>query len=267
MSQSLYIIESLQRGLQVLSLFNRETPSLSLTEIKEAAGLNKTTAFRIISTLETAGYLERDSETKRYRPGLKVLQLGFTVIASLEFREIARPYLRRLSKEVDETVSLSLLDDMEVVYVDRVRNQQIVGVVLGIGSRIPAHCGSMGKVMLAHLPPEELAQWLSRPLHPCTPNSVADPTQLAAELAQIHAQGYAINDQELEIGLRAVAAPIWNNHNQVVAAINITGSVRTISYERLVTGLATSVKETAVQISQALGYDYSTLNAAVPSSR
>ncbi|MFQ5422208.1 MAG: IclR family transcriptional regulator [Anaerolineae bacterium] len=254
MPQTPYQIESLRRGLQVLSLFDRDTGALSLTEIKNAAGLNKTTAFRIISTLESAGYLERDPETKKYRPGLKVLQLGFTAIASLEFRQVARPYLRQLSQGVNETVSLSVLDGMEVVYVDRVRKQQIVGVVLGIGSRIPAQCGSMGKVMLAHLPAEELAQRLSQPLTPCTPHSISDRAAFEAELAQVRRQGYAFNNEELEIGLHAVAAPIWDHTNHVVAAINVTGSARTISQHRMVEELAPKVRETAVQISQALGY-------------
>ncbi|MFQ5399775.1 MAG: IclR family transcriptional regulator [Anaerolineae bacterium] len=255
MAQSPYTIESLRRGLQVLALFDHDTPTLSLTEIKDAAGLNKTTAFRIVSTLESANYLERDPATKRYRPGLKVLRLGFTALSSLEFRQAARPYLRQLSKEVGETVSLSVLDGMDVVYVDRVRNHQIVGVVLGIGSRIPAHCGSMGKVMLAHLPPEELAQRLNQALEPCTPNSIVDRAAFEADLAQVRRRGYALNDEELEIGLRAVAAPIWDNHDQVVAAINITGTARTISHERMIGELAPKVMATAAQISQALGYE------------
>lgn len=255
MAKSAYTIEALLRGLQILSLFSRERPQLSLTQIKEAANLNKSTAFRAISTLETAGYLERDPETKRYRPGLKVLQLGFAAIASLELRQVARPYLERLSQEVGETISLSILDSMEVVYVDRVRNQQIVGVVLGLGSRIPANCASMGKVMLAHLPPDELEQRLhSGQFVACTPHSQLDPKQLQEELAQIRQQGYALNNEELEIGLRAVAAPIWDHHNRVVAAINITGSVRTISLERMVNVLAPKVCHAAAQISQALGY-------------
>jgi IclR family transcriptional regulator, pca regulon regulatory protein len=254
MPQTPYQIESLLRGLQVLSLYNRDTSALSLTEIKDAASLNKTTAFRIISTLESAGYLERDPETKKYRPGLKVLQLGFTAIASLEFRQVARPYLRQLSQDVDETVSLSVLDGMEVVYIDRVRTQQIVGVILGIGSRIPAQCGSMGKVMLAHLPADDLAQRLRQPLTPCTPHSITDRAAFMVQLNQIRQQGYAFNDEELEIGLRAVAAPIWDHTNHVVAAINVTGSVRTISSQRMVEELAPMVRDTAVQVSQALGY-------------
>jgi len=254
MPPSTYTIEALQRGLHVLSLFTRETPSLSLTEIKDAAALNKTTAFRIIATLEAAGYLVRNPRTKQYRPSLKVLQLGFTAVSSLEFRDIARPYLQQLSQDVDETVSLSVLDGLDVVYVDRIRRKQIVGVVLGIGSRIPAQCGSMGKVMLAHLPSEELTQRLNNSLAPCTPHTIIDQAAFAKELAQVREQGYALNDEELEIGLRAVAAPVWDHTNQVVAAINVTGSVRTISQQRMVEDLAPKLKDTAVQISSSLGY-------------
>jgi IclR family pca regulon transcriptional regulator len=254
MSQSQYQIDSLLRGLHVLSLFDRETSPLSLTEIKNAAGLNKTTAFRIVSTLVSAGYLERDPETKCYRPSLKVLQLGFSAISSLEFRQVARPYLRELSRDTNESVSLSVLDGMDVVYVDRFRRQQIVGVVLGIGSRIPAQCASMGKVMLAYMPPDELVQRLDQVLMPCTPHTLIDRTKFEAELTQIRNQGFALNDEELEIGLRAVAAPIWDHTHQVVAAINVTGSVRTISHQRMIDELAPKVRETAEKISGTLGY-------------
>ncbi len=255
MTQSTYTIESLRRGLHVLSLFSREQPTLTLSEIVQQSNLNKTTAFRIVSTLETAEYLSRDPQTRQYRPGLKVLQLGFTAVSSLEFRQVARPYLQQLSHKIGETVSMTVLDGMELIYIDRVRNHQIVGVVLGIGSRIPAHCASMGKAILAYLEDEELNGRLqAAPLTPCTAQTILSNEQLHADLAQVRQQGYAINDEELELGLRAVAAPIWSNNNQVVAAINITGSVHTISRQRLVEELAPKVVDTAVQISQALGY-------------
>ncbi len=251
-----YTVEALLRGLKVLSLFNRERSALTLTEIVEASGLNKSTAFRVVATLESAGYLDRHLDTRRYQPGLKVLQLGFTAISSLEFRQVARPYLVKLSEETGETVSLSILDGIEVVYVDRVRNRQIVGVVLGIGSRIPAHCASMGKVMLAHLKASELESRLNRAqLTPCTEFSKISRKQLDAELASVRAQGFATNNEELEIGLRAIAAPIWDHNGQVAAAINAAGSVRTISTDRLHNQLARQVRATALQISQALGYE------------
>lgn len=250
-----YILETLLRGLNILSLFTRETPALTQTEIAATAKLNKTTVFRILTTLEEAGYLIRDPDTKRYRPGLKVFQLGFAAISSFEVREVARPYLERLSGQIGETVSLSVLDGFEVVYVDRVRNRQIVGVLFGMGSRIPAHCASMGKAMLAHLPAEELRDRLrNASLEPCTPSSLTDRGALEAELARVREQGYATNDEELEAGLRAVAAPIWDDSGQVIAAINITGSANRISRERMLGELAGAVRHTAAQISQALGY-------------
>lgn len=255
MSASKYTVETLRRGLNILSLFTRETPALTLTEITTAADLNKTTVFRILSTLENAGFLRRDLDTKRYRPGLKVLQLGFASISSLEVRQLARPYLEQLSQQVGETVSLSVLDGLEIIYVDRVRYRQIVGVVLGMGSRLPAHCVSMGKAVLANLPPEELHQQLDKvELKPCTPNTLIDRDAFETEIARVREQGYATNDEELEMGLRAVAAPIWDNSRQVVAAINISGSTSNISREKMVGELAQAVLHTAAQISQALGY-------------
>jgi IclR family pca regulon transcriptional regulator len=253
---SLYTIEALQRGLGVLALFNRESPELSLKEIVDRAGLNKSTAFRVVSTLESSGYLEKDPNTKRYRPGLKVLQLGFTAISSLEFRQVARPYISRLSSETNETVSLGVLDEMEVVYVDRVRSRRmIVGVILGLGSRIPAHCASLGKVLLAFLPADELKEKIhGSQLTPCTSNSINDYASLERELAKVREQGYSTNYEELESGLRAVAAPIWNQNQQVVAAINVSGSVRTISSQRIENDLAPKVCDVADQISQSLGY-------------
>ncbi len=249
-----YRVVALARGLAILSLFKPATGELSLTEIAESTGLSKSTAFRLVRTLKEAGYLVRDARSQGYRPGLKVLALGFTALSGLRIREVARPYLESLSKETGETVSLSQLDGMEVVYVDRVRNRSIVGVVLGLGSRIPAQCASMGKAMLAHLPAEELnARLRGASLNPCTPHGAASEGAFRRELAQVRARGFALNDQELEIGLRAVAAPIWDHNRQVVAAINATGCERTISRRRMVDDLAPRVMKAARRISLAIG--------------
>ena len=255
MAENQYTLSTLLRGLSILSLFSQNTPTLSLTEIAQAAAINKTTTFRMVNTLEEAGYLVRDAETKRYRPGIRVLQLGFAALANLELRQAARPFLERLSQAVGETVSLSVLDGMELIYIDRVRNRQIVGVVLGLGSRLPAHCASMGKAMLAFLPPEELEQRLSQaPLKACTPNSIVDRKALISELEKVRRQGFATNDEELEMGLRAVAAPVWDRSRQVVAAVNATGSAAMISRQRLLAELAPAVTQTAKEISRVLGY-------------
>jgi IclR family pca regulon transcriptional regulator len=255
MAESKYTIDALLRGLSILSLFTRETQSFGLADITAATGLNKTTAFRILTTLEQAGYLRRDPDTRRYHPGVKVLQLGLAAISGLDVHQVARPYLEQLSERMRETVSMSILDGRDIVFIDRVFNRQIVGMVPGLGSRVPAHCASMGKAMLANLPPEELRCWIEEaPLEPCTPNSLTGRRAFEAELERVREQGYAANDEELEIGLRAVAAPIWDGSGRVVAAANITGSASTISRDRLFNELAPAVKETASQISFALGY-------------
>lgn len=256
MSSDKYFIESLARGLEVLSLFTRERPSFSLSEIVEAGGLNKSRAFRIVSTLETIGYLERDDITRRYRPGLKVLNLGFTALTSLDVRQAARPYLERLSRQLGETVSIGVLEGLDQIYVDRIRANNILGIVLGLGSRLPAHCGSMGKVLLAHLPVEELAARLDgAPLGPCTPQTVTDHATLLAELTQVREQGYALNDEELVRGLRAAAAPLWGPSGEVVAAMNCSVQADDYSRDAIETHVVPAVIATAHQISQAMGYE------------
>jgi IclR family transcriptional regulator, pca regulon regulatory protein len=253
--QSRYTVEALVRGLEILELFTYENPSLSLTEIVSFLNSNKATVFRALSTLEMMGYLEHDEATRRYQPALKVLQLGFRAINNLEVRQVARPYLERLAREVDETVSLAMLDGPNMVYIDRIRNQAIVGVVLDVGSRLPAHCTSLGKVLLADLPPHDLEVFMKtaefRPYTSCT---VTDPAVLLSELSKIRESGYAVCDGELAVGLRAVGAPIRNNNRKAVAAVNVSGSEATISLERLQWEIIPALTETARQISFALGY-------------
>ena len=253
--RSRYTIEALSRGLEVLSLFRAENPSLSLTQIVTAMRSSKSTIFRVLSTLETMGYLEHDPATRRYAPALKVLQLGFTAINGLEVRQVARPYLERLAIELDETVSLGVLDGLDLVYVDRVRNHAIVGVLLNIGSHLPAHCTALGKVLMAALPPDELDRRLaSTELASLTPDTITDPAALRSELSRVRKQGYALCDGDLAVGLRAVGAPIRNYGGKAIAAINVTGSEATISLQRLENEIVPALLGTAARISLALGY-------------
>jgi len=255
--QSRYSVEALARGLEILELFTYENPSLSLTEIVSALNSNKATVFRALSTLEMMGYLEHDGATRRYRPALKVLQLGFRAINNLEVRQVARLYLERLSREVDETVSLAMLDGPDMVYVDRIRNQAIVGVVLDVGSHLPAYCTSLGKVLLADLAAHDLEMLMkTMELRPYTSSTITDPAVLLSELSEIRRRGYAVCDGELAPGLRAVGAPIRDNNRKAVAAVNVSGSEATISPERLEQEIIPALLETARQISIALGYPY-----------
>ena len=252
---SRYNIEALARGLDILELFSPQNSSLNLTEVASLLTLNKSTVFRLLSTLETMGYLDRDRETRRYRPSLKILHLGYNVINSLEVRQVARPHLESLAREVEETVSLCVLDGNHVTYVDRVRNKSIVGVMLKVGSRIPSHCATVGKVLLADLTPDELDIYLNgTELTQCTSRTIGGREALLDELVKAREKGYAICDGELAVGLRAAGAPIYNHQQKAIAAINVTGSSTTISIKRLKKLIVPAVVRTAAQISFALGY-------------
>ena len=253
-SESRYQVEALARGLAILELFTREVPTLSLSEVVAALEINKSTAYRFLTTLETMGYLERNPSSRRYFPSLKVLQLGFRAI-NLDVRHAARPYLEHLAEKLCETVSMGVMNGADVIYIDRVRNRSIVGVVLEVGSRLPAHAVTIGKVLLADYSQDKLEVFFEKAkLKGYGPKTITTREGFLAELCLAREQGYAICDEELTPGLRAAGAPIRDHHGKSVAAINVSGSVSTISLERLKTEIVPAVVETARQISQAVGY-------------
>jgi len=255
-----YFVESLRRGLQVLEAFSEKDHSLTLTEISSAVEMNKSTAFRFVYTLENLGYLERDPETKRYRPGLKVLSLGFVALNSLELAQIARPYLKAMSKQCGETTNMTVRDGDQIVYVARNKTQQVISVNLQLGSRLPVHCTSMGKALLIDFSREELWQLLGEGPYPVMgPNTITTLDGLAAELEQVQRRGYAINDEELAAGLRSVAAPVRGRQSQVAAAINISIPSARASRQEMEQSLAVMALETANEISLALGAKLNTV--------
>jgi IclR family pca regulon transcriptional regulator len=254
MDKDQYYTEALGRGLAVLEAFSRESPSLSLTEISEATGLSKSTAFRFTYTLEELGFLERDPETKQYRPGLKVLRLGFTALNSLEMGQIAQPYLKALSVECGWTTNMTVRDEAEIVYVARNKTQQILSVDLHLGSRLPVYCTSMGKAQLIDLSRRELHDLLGEgPYERRGPNTITTLDALVAQLVRVRTSGYAVADEELAPGLRAVAAPVRGHTEQLVAAVNISVPGASVSREELEDRLAPKVVTTARRISAALG--------------
>ena len=254
MGKNRYHVEALSRGLQILGVFSEESPSLSLTEIASSVGLDKSTAFRFAHTLEVLGYLERDAETKQYRPGLQVLRLGFAALNSLGIAQIAQPYLKALSAETDETTNMTVRDGSEIIYVARNRTHQIMGANLHVGSRLPVHCTCMGKAQLIDLSRQELVDLLGEGPYPkMGPNTITTLVALVSELDDVRRQGYAINDQELAAGLRAVAAPVRRHDGEIVAAINVSAPTARASRQEIEHLLAPKVTKAAREISLALG--------------
>lgn len=249
------MLKSLSRGVQVLQCFTPDTPSLALTAIAAEIGVPKGSAFRLVSTLEQLGYLRQDPETKRYRLGVKVLTLGQACLSGMVWPDVALPHLEELAKATRESASMAILDETEIVYVARASIRRVMSSNLFVGSRLPAYCTSLGKVLLAHLEPDELASLLAVVVfEPYTHLTVADADDLCASLATIRQQGYAISDRELDLTLRSIAAPVRDASGTVVAAINVSTFASRVPVNELEEHIIPRLLETANTISNALGF-------------
>lgn len=255
MDTSRNFIESISRGLGLLFTLSESSSPLSLTELSHRTSLSKSTVQRLTYTLRNLGFLDRDKETKKFRLGQRAVLLGLSIVKHSDLRKVAFPSLEKTSKEIGETVNLAILDGTEIVYVERIKTQQILNINLEVGSRLPAYCTSMGKAILAFLPPERLeGLFKEMKLKPQTSHTIISKTALKRELEKVRQRGYAINNEELSIGLRSVAAPVRNADGEVIAAVNIAVPSSRVQLKRLETELAPKVIETANRISYTLGY-------------
>jgi IclR family pca regulon transcriptional regulator len=251
--------QSLERGLAILSRFSADRRLIGVSEVAQELGLSRSTAHRYIATLARLGYLYQDGVTRKYVLGPRVLELGFTAINSMELRDVAAPHLRRLCDETGHTVNMAILDDVDIVYVERVRasrrNQDAIDLDLHVGSRLPAYCTSMGKVLLAFLSPAERDELLERTaLTRRGPNTLTSRTALTAELERVRATGIAVNNEELAYGLRSVAVPVIAADGAAVAAVNLAAHRTMASLDDLVARTGPLMQRTAAEISLQLGY-------------
>jgi len=214
-------VQSLERGLTVIRAFDAEHAELTLSEVSRITGLTRAAVRRFLHTLVRLGYMRTDGRRFSLRP--KILELGYAYLSSLSLPEVAAPHLEQLVERVHESSSVSVLDGDEVVYVARVPTKRIMRIAIAVGTRFPAYATSMGRVLLAGQSEDWLDGYLaSADLHPITPHTISDPPRLRAELARIRAQGWALVDQELEDGLRSIAAPIHDPDGRVMAAVNVS---------------------------------------------
>lgn len=190
----------LAKGLAVIETFTAERPRQSIAEVSATSGLDRATARRCLLTLAELGYADYDGKFFTLTP--RVLRLGTACLATMPLPRLVQPTLDRLSETLNESASVSILDGAEIVYVARAARQRVMSIGLGPGSRLPAYCTSMGRVLLAAL-------------------TLTDPDQIMARLAQVRARGFEVIDQEVEIGLRSIAVPLMNARGQVVAALNV----------------------------------------------
>jgi IclR family transcriptional regulator, pca regulon regulatory protein len=251
--------QSLERGLAILSAFRSGRPTLGVSELGRDIGLSRSTTHRYVATLTALGYLQQDARTKKYRLGPRVLDLGFSAINSMELREVAAPHLRQLSDETGYTVNMAILDGLDIVYVERCRSaragQRDIDLNLHVGARLPAYCTSLGKVLLAYLPPDQRADAVSRiEFARRGPNTLTSRTSFKAELERVRENGFAINNEELAYGLRSIAAPVLSHDGAAAAAINLAVHSSMVSIEDLVARLSPVLRQAAAEISAHLGY-------------
>ncbi|MET9988060.1 IclR family transcriptional regulator C-terminal domain-containing protein [Streptomyces mutabilis] len=215
-----HFVRSFERGLAVIRAFDADHPALTLSEVARAAELTRAAARRFLLTLADLGYVHSDGRLFRLTP--RVLELGYAYLAGFTLPQIAEPYLEQLVAQVRESSSLCVLDGDDVVYVARVPTSRIMTASITVGTRFPAHLTSVGRVILADLPDAEIETRLARAdLRPHTARTLASADALRAELRRVRRQGYALVDQELEDGLRSVAAPVRDRDGAVVAGVNI----------------------------------------------
>jgi IclR family pca regulon transcriptional regulator len=224
-------VQSMARGLAVIKAFDENHSELTLSEVASATGLARAAARRFLLTLAELGYVRTNGRMFALTP--RVLELGYAYLSSLTLPQIAEPHLERLVAEVQESASVTVLDDTDIVYVARVPTSRIMRVTISIGTRFPAYATSMGRVLLAGLSRPDLDACLERSnVRPITARTITDTAALRAELDQVREQGWALVDQELEEGLRSLAAPVRDRTGRVIAAANIaTHAARTSAAE------------------------------------
>lgn len=227
-----HFVQSLERGLMVIRAFDTNAPEQTLSDVARHTGLTRAAARRFLLTLTDLGYVRTDGRMFSLTP--KALELGYAYLSSMSLPDIAEPHLENLVAKVRESSSVSVLDGDDIVYVARVPTSRIMTVSINVGTRFPAYAASMGRVLLAGLPESELAAYLSRvELKRLTVRTIDSVDALRAELSRVRGQGWALVNQELEDGLRAVAAPIHDRTGQVVAAINISAHAARSSLEQI----------------------------------
>jgi DNA-binding IclR family transcriptional regulator len=247
-------IGSVERAFDILNLFGSQCPELSMTEIARALGLHKSTTASLIYTLEANGFLSQNPDTRKYRLGLKLVERAFAMLDQIEIRQVAYPFLRDLRDQWNETVNLAIMDGPDVVYVERLLGTKALGMRSEVGRRAPAHATALGKAILACLPAAGVQTFVAQyGLAALTPRTITQPAEFLAEIEKTREQGYAVDDEENEIGGRCVAVPVFDHTGQPVAAVSVSAPTARLPVSEFPQAGA-MVRETARSISRGLGY-------------
>jgi IclR family pca regulon transcriptional regulator len=244
-------VVSLARGLQVIEAFHEKSGELTVSEVAARTGLSRAAVRRLLITLESLGYAEH--KDSHFHLTSRILRLGFSFISSNSLAGLSLPILEQLSAHIRESASVSLLDGGEIVYVARSAPKRVMTIDLGVGSRLPAYCTSMGRVLLGALPHAALERYLAESeLKALTTKTICEREKVLAVIEQVRAQGYALVDEELELGLRSVAVPVISQTGRVVAAMNSGVHAARVSCVELVDRILPALRDHARMLGQML---------------
>ena len=250
-----YLINSVLRATQILDAFSLEKTSFTHAELSKTLGINKAAVTRLLHTLEHAGFLEKDHSTGGYSLTVKLFRIGSVYLSKVDIHTAAMPHLTELAGQYKETAHLAVLNGYEAFFIDRVESGQSIRMKSLVGSKLPAYCTAIGKVLLAHQDNDFLNQFIkSVELKRYTSTTITDLKSLKKHLNKVKTQGYAIDDVEHEPELKSTAAPLKEHTGKVVAAISIAGPAYRMQDDKLFKKIIKSVVETADRISQKLGY-------------
>lgn len=256
-------VNSVDRALVILEYLGTQTKEVGVRELGQAIGLSKSSVHRILQTLRARGFVKWNPDNARYSLGIKAFEVGCGILRSMEAHTVAKPYLEQLAASLGETVFLGVVDDAEIVYLDKADGRRSVKMYADIGSRRPLHSTAIGKALMAHLERAEIDRIISaKPLTRFTSNTITDPEALRQELEKVRRQGYAEDNEETEEGLYCVGAPLFNFSGKPVASISVAVpklGQQALQKERLIRGIV----EKAQEISGKLGYSGRAKTAAL----
>jgi DNA-binding IclR family transcriptional regulator len=251
MAQPNAYLKTVDRALQVLLQFDEGHPEWSSSELAQSLGLHRSIVYRILSTLERRGFVTQNDQRGRFRLGLKLVELGNVVLTGIDLRQVAHPTMARLVKETSESTFLTVVSGDESVCIDKIDSPQHVRVTLTIGGRYPLYAGASNKILLAHLPSDTVEDLIARGLESITPQTITDVTQLKHNLAAIRQEGWAFTVGELTPGVAALAVPLLNSNDALVAALSIAGLASRFDEDRL-PALINATRQAAEEISTQL---------------
>lgn len=248
-------VQSLERALTILNKLSEYPDGIQISRLAEQVGLTKSTIHRLLTTLVNMNYVVKEEETDKYKLGLQILFLSRNILNNSNIISIAKPYLEKLSQEVNETVHLCIEDRGEVIYIDKIESNQTIRMYSRIGSRAPMYCTAVGKILLSGKSTDDFNEIASNiSFVPKTATTIKSKEELKAEVDQVKMQGYALDNAENEESLRCIAAPIYDHRGKIIASFSISGPAIRVTMDLVDEKLIELVQQYSLAISRNLGY-------------